>query len=64
MAEHLEETGSGWIVQHCRRLDLIISGLNGVRYFHKKNIFFFIKIYFILRYVAVLVIKKLSMKKH
>lgn len=49
MAEHLEETGSGWIVQHCRRLDLIISGLNGVRYFHKKiffSLFFFIKILF------------------
>ena len=43
MAEHLEETGSGWIVQHCRRLDLIISGLNGVRYFHKKIFFSLLK---------------------
>ena len=43
MAEHLEETGSGWIVQHCRRLDLIISGLNGVRYFHKKMFFSLLK---------------------
>ena len=38
-AEHLEETGSGWVVQHCRRLDLIITGLNGVSFFIlKKNV--------------------------
>ena len=27
----MEETGSGWNVQHCRRLDVIITGINGVR---------------------------------
>ena len=37
MAEHLEETGSGWSVEHCRRLDLIITGLNGVRFFTKND---------------------------
>ena len=37
-SEHMEETGSGWIVQHCRRLDLIITGVNGVSIFfcHQK----------------------------
>jgi len=30
-SEHLEEAGSGWLVQHCRRLDLIITSCNGIR---------------------------------
>ena len=32
-SEHLEETGSGWVVQHCRRVDLIITKINGVSFF-------------------------------
>ena len=31
-AEHLYETGSGWSVTHCRRLDLIITAVNGVSF--------------------------------
>ena len=37
--EHLEEMGSGWSVQHTRRLDLIITAVNGV----SLQLFYFVK---------------------